>query len=61
MSEVSLSVVDGDLIAFKASAACETRTIDVTFNGVFFGNFPNRTKFKAYLKETVGNCRFSSV
>lgn len=58
MSEVSLSVVDGDLIAFKASAACETRTIDVSFNGVFFGNFPNRTKFKAYLKETVGSPPF---
>lgn len=49
MSEVSLNVVDGDLIAFKASAACETRTIDVYREGHFQGNWANRTAFKAEL------------
>lgn len=58
MSSVSLVVVDGDLISFKASAACETRTIDVSFAGNFIGNFPNRTNFKSYLKETVGSPPF---
>lgn len=51
MSDVSLSVVDGDLIAFKASAACETRTIDVLDGGKEVGNFPNRTEFKKLIKE----------
>lgn len=49
MSDVSMVVVDGDLIGFKASAACETRTIDVYREGHFQGNWANRTAFKKEL------------
>lgn len=42
-----LVVIDGDLIGFKAAAACETRTIDVYKGEDFVGNFKHRTEFKA--------------
>ncbi len=51
MSEVSLVAVDGDLIGFKAAAACETRTIDVHEGETFIGNFANRTAFKKLIKD----------
>lgn len=53
MSQNNMVVVDGDLVTFKAAAACETRTIDVHDGSEFFGNFPNRTAFKAFLKSKI--------
>lgn len=50
---MSLVVVDGDLVSYKAAAASETRTILVTNNE--HGSqkeFANRTEFKAWLRES---------
>lgn len=51
MSKQSLVVVDGDIISFKAAAACETRSIDVFRNDSHIGSWSNRTEFKESLKE----------
>ena len=51
--DMSLVVVDGDLISYKASAASETRTILVTNKETErTKDFANRTELKAWLKES---------
>jgi hypothetical protein len=55
----SFCAIDGDLVGFKAAAACETRTIEVSKDDISVGNFPNRTKFKAWLKDQVGSPDYS--
>lgn len=54
MKDESVCVIDGDLISFKAAAACETRFINVkhTKSGKV-KQFPNRTNFKEWLKENT--------
>jgi hypothetical protein len=49
--EDNFVVIDGDLVGFKAAAACETRTVDAYDGEIFLGNFPNRTAFKKNLAE----------
>lgn len=50
---MSLVVVDGDLISYKASAASEARTILVTNKeNARTEEFANRTAFKEWLKES---------
>lgn len=49
---MSLCIVDGDLIGFKAAAACETRFIIVTHKqSKRSKQFNNRTEFKEWLKQ----------
>lgn len=48
---MSVAVIDGDLIGFKASAACETRFVIATHKqSNRTKRFDNRTKFKDWLK-----------
>lgn len=59
---MSLVVVDGDLISYKASAASETRTILVTrIANKVQREFSNRTEFKAWLKEMNNNIEDYSI
>jgi hypothetical protein len=48
---MSLVVIDGDLISYKASAASEKRTIVVTNTKKSKKEFANRTEFKEWAKE----------
>ena len=49
---MSLCVIDGDLIGFKASAACEKRFIRVVHKGSNRSKeFQHRTAFREWLKE----------
>jgi hypothetical protein len=55
---MSLVVVDGDLISYKASAASETRTILVkNIDNDREVEFANRTAFKAWLKDADKNIK----
>lgn len=48
----SLSVLDGDLISFKAAAACETRFINVEHKqSSRIKQFDNRTAFREWIKQ----------
>ncbi|MBK7789129.1 MAG: hypothetical protein IPJ54_11225 [Saprospiraceae bacterium] len=50
------TVIDGDLIAFKAAAAGEKRTVDVyDSSGKYIEEYKNRTEFKATIPKDQHN------
>lgn len=55
--------IDGDLIAFKAAAAGEKRTVSVyDSSGKYIGEFKNRTEFKATIpKEQYNEYEFKDI
>ena len=57
------TVIDGDLIAFKAAAAGEKRTVDVyDSSGKYIGEYKNRTEFKATIpKEQHNEYEFKDI